>query len=47
MALAELITDGHPFPSLKTALKKNLGTFVGVVRKLRRAAAKVSEGDYS
>lgn len=44
MALAEMITDGHPFPELKTALKKNLGSFVGIVRKLRRAAAKVTYG---
>lgn len=40
MELAESIVDGDNVVSVKTALKKNLATFVGVVRKLRRAALK-------
>ncbi|KAK8861601.1 hypothetical protein IAR55_002424 [Kwoniella newhampshirensis] len=39
MELSERIIDGEPLPAgLKPALKKNLATFVGAVRKLRRAA---------
>ncbi|WWD16482.1 hypothetical protein CI109_100908 [Kwoniella shandongensis] len=41
MELSERIIDGEPLPaSLKPALKKNLASFVGAVRKLRRAAEK-------
>lgn len=43
MELCERIIDGDQLPlGLKPAIKKNLGNFVGVVRKLRRAAQKVS-----
>lgn len=43
MELCERIIDGDQLPvGLKPAIKKNLASFVGVVRKLRRAAQKVS-----
>ncbi|WWC60335.1 uncharacterized protein I303_102906 [Kwoniella dejecticola CBS 10117] len=43
MELCERIIDGEPLPSgLKAGIKRNLGTFVGAVRKLRRAAEKGS-----
>ncbi|WWC68615.1 uncharacterized protein I206_102545 [Kwoniella pini CBS 10737] len=43
MELCERIIDGEPLPNgLKAGIKKNLGTFVGAVRKLRRAAEKGS-----
>ncbi|WWC87908.1 uncharacterized protein L201_002808 [Kwoniella dendrophila CBS 6074] len=43
MELSERIIDGEPLPAgLKAGIKKNLGTFVGAVRKLRRAAEKGS-----
>lgn len=42
MDLCERIIDGDQLPlGLKPAVRKNLGSFVGVVRKLRRAAQKV------
>jgi hypothetical protein len=42
MALCEDIIDGEKLPAgIKPAMKKNLASFVGVVRKLRRAALKV------
>lgn len=40
MELAESIVDGGSSITVKPALKKNLATFVGIVRKLRRAALK-------
>lgn len=40
MELAESIVDGGSTVAVKPALKKNLATFVGIVRKLRRAALK-------
>lgn len=40
MELAESIVDGESQITIKPALKKNLATFVGIVRKLRRAALK-------
>lgn len=44
MELCERIIDGDQLPlGLKPAIKKNLGNFVGVVRKLRRAAQKVRQ----
>ena len=43
MELCERITDGDQLPlGLKPAVKKNLASFVGVIRKLRRAAQSVS-----
>ncbi|WRT65721.1 uncharacterized protein IL334_002669 [Kwoniella shivajii] len=43
MELSERIIDGEPLPAgLKAGIKKNLGSFVGAVRKLRRAAEKGS-----
>ena len=43
MELSERIIDGDKLPEgIKSGLKKNLASFVGVIRKLRRAAAKVS-----
>ncbi|WOO80687.1 ATP-dependent DNA helicase srs2 [Vanrija pseudolonga] len=40
MELAERIIDGDKLPAgIKPAVKKNLATFVGIVRKLRRAAS--------
>lgn len=43
MELCERIIDGDQLPlGVKPAIKKNLASFVGVVRKLRRAAKKVS-----
>ena len=43
MELAERIIDGDKLPEgIKPALKRNLASFVGVVRKLRRAAERVS-----
>jgi DNA helicase-2/ATP-dependent DNA helicase PcrA len=42
MELSERIIDGDKLPAgIKPALKKNLANFVGVVRKLRRAAERV------
>jgi len=42
MELCERITDGDQLPlGLKPAVKKNLASFVGVIRKLRRAAQSV------
>lgn len=38
MELAENIVDGGNVTTVKPALKKNLATFVGITRKLRRAA---------
>jgi DNA helicase-2/ATP-dependent DNA helicase PcrA len=47
MEFAERITDGEPLPAgLKPSIKKNLATFVGVVRKLRRAAERVSRSRF-
>lgn len=44
MDLCERIIDGDQLPlGLKPTVKKNLASFVGVVRKLRRAAQKVSQ----
>lgn len=44
MELCERITDGDQLPvGLKPAIKKNLASFVGVIRKLRKAAQKVSQ----
>ncbi|BEI85006.1 hypothetical protein CcaverHIS002_0504070 [Cutaneotrichosporon cavernicola] len=41
MALCEDIIDGEKLPAgIKPSMKKNLASFVGVVRKLRRAALK-------
>ncbi|GMK55602.1 hypothetical protein CspeluHIS016_0206580 [Cutaneotrichosporon spelunceum] len=41
MALCEDIVDGAKLPAgIKPAMKKNIASFVGVVRKLRRAAVK-------
>lgn len=41
MQLCERITDGEPLPSsLKPGIKAKLANFVGIVRKLRRAADK-------
>ncbi|WVW80167.1 hypothetical protein I302_102144 [Kwoniella bestiolae CBS 10118] len=43
MELSERIIDGEPLPAgVKASIKKNLGSFVGAVRKLRRAAEKGS-----
>lgn len=43
MNLAERIIDGDTLPAgIKPAMKRNLAEFVGIVRKLRRAALKVS-----
>lgn len=43
MELCERIIDGDQLPlGVKPAIKKNLASFVGVVRKIRRAAQKVS-----
>ncbi|KAL1411641.1 ATP-dependent DNA helicase srs2 [Vanrija albida] len=40
MELSERIIDGDKLPQgIKPAVKKNLATFVGIVRKLRRAAS--------
>lgn len=37
-----MVTDGDQLPAgIRPAIKRNLGNFVGVVRKLRRAADKV------
>jgi hypothetical protein len=42
MELCERITDGDQLPlGLKPAVKKNLASFVGVIRKLRKAAQNV------
>jgi len=42
MELSERIIDGDKLPEgIKPALKRNLASFVGIVRKLRRAAEKV------
>jgi DNA helicase-2/ATP-dependent DNA helicase PcrA len=42
MELCERITDGDQLPAgLKPAIKKNLASFVGIIRKLRKAAQKV------
>jgi len=42
MELCERITDGDTLPEgIRPAVKKSLATFVGIVRKLRRAADKV------
>lgn len=38
MELAENIVDGGTAVTVKPALKRNLAAFVGIVRKLRRAA---------
>ncbi|KAK4688393.1 ATP-dependent DNA helicase UvrD/PcrA, partial [Tremellales sp. Uapishka_1] len=44
MELSERITDGDKLPTgLKPAIKKSLASFVGIVRKLRRAAVKNTE----
>jgi len=44
MELSERIIDGAKLPAgIKPGLKKNLASFVGVVRKLRRAAERVSD----
>ncbi|WVQ93444.1 hypothetical protein IAU59_000518 [Kwoniella sp. CBS 9459] len=41
MELSERIIDGEPLPSgVKAGIKKNLASFVGAVRKIRRAAEK-------
>ena len=43
MDLSERIIDGDKLPvGIKPALKRNLANFVGIVRKLRRAAERVS-----
>ena len=43
MELSDLIIDGGQFPvGIKPAVKQKLAGFVGAVRKLRRAAQKVS-----
>ena len=43
MELSERIIDGDKLPAgIKPAVKRNLAAFVGVVRKLRRAAERVS-----
>lgn len=43
MEMCERIIDGDQLPAgVKPSIKKNLANFVGVVRKLRRAADKVS-----
>lgn len=43
MELCELVVDGDQLPAgIKAGIKKSLAAFVGVVRKLRRAADKVS-----
>jgi DNA helicase-2/ATP-dependent DNA helicase PcrA len=45
MELCERITDGDALPEgIRPAVKKSLANFVGIVRKLRRAADKVSPG---
>jgi DNA helicase-2/ATP-dependent DNA helicase PcrA len=42
MELCERIIDGDRLPAgIKPAIKSKLATFVGVVRKLRRAAQRV------
>lgn len=45
MELAESIVDGHSAVTVKPALKKNLASFIGIVRKLRRAALKGTSVD--
>ncbi|WVF65803.1 hypothetical protein IAT40_000540 [Kwoniella sp. CBS 6097] len=43
MELSERIIDGEPLPAgIKSGIKKNLASFVGAVRKIRRAAEKGS-----
>lgn len=43
MELCERVTDGEAIPTnIKPGVKKSLANFVGVVRKLRRAAERVS-----
>lgn len=43
MELSERIIDGDKLPEgIKAAIKRNLASFVGVIRKLRRAAERVS-----
>lgn len=43
MQLCERIIDGEPLPSsLKSGIKAKLANFVGIVRKLRRAAERGS-----
>ena len=42
MELCERVVDGDALPSgIKPGLKKNIAAFVGVIRKLRRAAERV------
>ena len=46
MELCERITDGDKLPAgIKPAMKKNLASFVGTVRKVRRAAERVGSID--
>lgn len=43
MELCERVTDGETIPTIiKPGVKKSLANFVGVIRKLRRAAERVS-----
>lgn len=43
MELCERVTDGEAIPTnIKPGVKKSLANFVGVIRKLRRAAERVS-----
>lgn len=43
MELSERIIDGDKLPvGIKPAIKRNLASFVGIIRKLRRAATRVS-----
>lgn len=43
MELCERVTDGETIPTnVKPGVKKSLANFVGVIRKLRRAADGVS-----
>lgn len=43
MQLCERVTDGEGIPAnIKPGVKKSLANFVGVIRKLRRAAEGVS-----
>lgn len=44
MELCERIIDGDQLPAgVKASIKRNLASFVGVVRKIRRAAQKVGQ----
>ena len=47
MELCERVVDGDQLPAgIKPGIKKNLANFVGIVRKLRRAADRVSGIDF-